>query len=73
MHGDSKVPAALAILEQVPDVVPDAGDELPKEMKATASSSNHADTHRPSIGVAKALGIGRPSVCMVLNGDAIAS
>ena len=41
------VGAALAILEQVPDVAPDAGDELPAELKATASSSNHAGTRRP--------------------------
>ena len=41
------VGAALAILEQVPDVAPDAGDELPEEMKATPSSSDHPDTRRP--------------------------
>jgi hypothetical protein len=39
--------AALAILDQVPDVAPDAGDELPEDANATASSPNRTDTHRP--------------------------
>jgi hypothetical protein len=43
----AEVGAALAILEQVSDVAPDAGNEILAEMKASASSSNRADTRRP--------------------------